>query len=164
MKKASFTAVLLLMFFGAAGMAAAQEQERPCLIPEVTVTGKAVKPHLANLNYKGVRFPGASLVYERGISVADRIPGIPDGLEMGVTLKLKKRTWIRRVEFDILDNSFDTLKLELVICSLAEGARTPILPEPRYVAVAKSDRKQRLAIDLDPYRMPPVEMCTWLSK
>lgn len=88
-------------------------------IPEVIIPGNRRRLRVKSLNRAGIRIP---LLPPGMYSIPSPLQN-PEaakraeeaGIHTGVLLDLKKETWIRGIKFDILRNSFDTLKFRVVV-------------------------------------------------
>jgi len=124
-------------------------------IREVVFSGDRRRLRIKSLNGAGVRIPTpwpASFSIPSGIQDPEDAKRAEDaGVASGVLLDLKKETWIRRIHFDILRNSFDTLTFRVVVYQKDESRYVPLMSSPCYFDIEKSDVKSAYEIDLSEY-------------
>ena len=121
-------------------------------VEEIVVVPGKLK--IVKLNSRGTRFPSGFIGYTRPVATSrgrtqdetDR--RTREGVNTGIIMELKKESWIRDLEFDVAKSSFDTLKMRVVIYSYEDGRFTPLMAEPEYVDIIKSDKKQDYYLDL----------------
>ena len=121
-----------------------------------------------NLNSKGIIMPlVAFVIYSRPSYIKDPESAKKReeaGIALGVLLDLDKETWIREIELNYLESTFDTLVLRIAVYSMDtdtitkvykksnlikkwQGNLTPLMKSPHYINMPKGE-KQKIHVDI----------------
>ena len=136
-------------------------------LDQVVVTSSKLS-RVKNLNSKGIIMPlVAFVIYSRPSYIKDPESAKKReeaGIALGVLLDLDKETWIREIELNYLESTFDTLILRIAVYSMDtdtitkvykksnlikkwQGNLTPLMKSPHYINMPKGE-KQKIHIDI----------------
>ncbi len=114
------------------------------------ITVNPQKLRLKNLNSRGVRIPNGIALHERPSKFKDPERATWE-LNFGTLLELKRKTWIREIDFDVTGNTFDTLVMRVAVYQKEGDRFIPLMEKPHYVGIPKSTERQEARIDLSKY-------------